>query len=228
MRAVRAVMSIQSSVVYGHVGSTAATLPLQRLGFDVWALPTVVYSSHAGYPGVRGRRTPVSTLRELLAGLAGARAARPLRGGAQRLPRPPRGLALRARGARGGARAAPRRLVRVRSRARRRGRAVRPGRTRAHVPRAGGAARRPARPEPLRAGVAGRPARARASPRPSRRRASCTQPVRARWSSRGSCSSTTAGRRSTSSAWTTTARGLRARRTSRSSGVAPAMSSPAC
>ena len=49
--------------------STAATVPLQRLGFDVWALPTVVYSSHAGYPGVRGRRTPISTLRELLAGL---------------------------------------------------------------------------------------------------------------------------------------------------------------
>ena len=62
-------MSIQSSVVYGHVGSTAATLPLQRLGFDVWALPTVIYSSHAGYPGVRGSRTPVETLRELLAGL---------------------------------------------------------------------------------------------------------------------------------------------------------------
>jgi pyridoxine kinase len=62
-------MSIQSSVVYGHVGSTAATIPLQRLGFDVWALPTVLYSSHAGYPGVRGRRTPVLALRELLAGL---------------------------------------------------------------------------------------------------------------------------------------------------------------
>ena len=69
MRTVRAVMSIQSTVVYGHVGSTAAALPLHRLGFDVWALPTVVYSSHAGYPGVRGRRTPVSELRELLAGL---------------------------------------------------------------------------------------------------------------------------------------------------------------
>jgi pyridoxine kinase len=69
MRPVRAVMSIQSSVVYGHVGSTAAALPLHRLGFDVWALPTVVYSSHAGYPGVRGRRTPISALRELLAGL---------------------------------------------------------------------------------------------------------------------------------------------------------------
>ena len=49
-------MSIQSSVVYGHVGSTAAAVPLHRLGFDVWALPTVVYSSHAGYPGVRGSR----------------------------------------------------------------------------------------------------------------------------------------------------------------------------
>jgi pyridoxine kinase len=69
MRSVRAVMSIQSTVVYGHVGSTAAALPLHRLGFDVWAMPTVVYSSHAGYPGVRGRRTSVSELRELLAGL---------------------------------------------------------------------------------------------------------------------------------------------------------------
>jgi pyridoxine kinase len=69
MPPVRAVMSIQSSVVYGHVGSTAAAIPLHRLGFDVWALPTVMYSSHAGYPGVRGRRTPVSALRELLAGL---------------------------------------------------------------------------------------------------------------------------------------------------------------
>jgi pyridoxine kinase len=62
-------MSIQSTVVYGHVGSTAAAVPLHRLGFDVWAMPTVVYSSHAGYPGVRGSRTPVATLRELLAGL---------------------------------------------------------------------------------------------------------------------------------------------------------------
>src|SRR4051794_1522926 len=69
MRTVRAVMSIQSTVVYGHVGSTAAALPLHRLGFDLWALPTVVYSSHAGYPGVRGRRTSASELRELLAGL---------------------------------------------------------------------------------------------------------------------------------------------------------------
>ncbi len=66
----RGVLSIQSSVVFGHVGSSAATLPLQRHGFDVWSLPTVVFSSHAGYSGFRGRKTPLSTLRELLDGLA--------------------------------------------------------------------------------------------------------------------------------------------------------------
>ena len=65
----RAILSLQSQVVYGHVGSSAATYPLQRLGFDVWSLPTVVFSSHAGYPGFRGRKTPITTLRELLRGL---------------------------------------------------------------------------------------------------------------------------------------------------------------
>ena len=65
----RGILSIQSSVVFGHVGSSAATLPLQRLGFDVWTLPTVLFSSHTGYSGFRGRKTPLSTLRELLDGL---------------------------------------------------------------------------------------------------------------------------------------------------------------
>ena len=70
LRHVRGVLSIQSSVVFGHVGSSAATLPLQRLGFDVWSLPTVLFSSHTGYSGFRGSKTPVATLRELLDGLA--------------------------------------------------------------------------------------------------------------------------------------------------------------
>jgi pyridoxine kinase len=33
---VKTVLSIQSWVSYGHVGNAAATLPLQRLGIDVW------------------------------------------------------------------------------------------------------------------------------------------------------------------------------------------------
>ena len=126
----------------------------------------------------------------------------------------PGGLELRARGARRRARAAPRRLVRLRSRARRRGRAVPPGRARAHVPRAGRAARRSARPQPLRARVARRPAGAhrrrggRGGGRAARGRA------REKSSSRGSCSTTRAARPSMSSGSTTTARGLRAPRTS--------------
>ncbi|MSO80329.1 MAG: pyridoxal kinase PdxY [Alphaproteobacteria bacterium] len=50
------ILSIQSHVAFGHVGNSAATLPLQRLGFEVLAVPTVVWSNHAGY-GDRGGPT---------------------------------------------------------------------------------------------------------------------------------------------------------------------------
>ena len=49
------ILSIQSHVVYGHVGNSAAVFPLQRLGREVWPLMTVQYSSHVGYAGWRGR-----------------------------------------------------------------------------------------------------------------------------------------------------------------------------
>ena len=48
------VLSIQSHVVYGHVGNSAAVFPLQRLGREVWPLMSVQFSSHTGYPGWRG------------------------------------------------------------------------------------------------------------------------------------------------------------------------------
>jgi pyridoxine kinase len=44
------ILSIQSSVAYGHVGNSAATFPLQRLGHEVWPVHTVVLSNHTGYP----------------------------------------------------------------------------------------------------------------------------------------------------------------------------------
>jgi pyridoxine kinase len=65
-----AVLSIQSSVVYGHVGAQAGSFPLQRLGIDVWTLPTVQLSAHAGYPGVKGRRTAPEEVQALGEGLA--------------------------------------------------------------------------------------------------------------------------------------------------------------
>ena len=65
----RAILSIQSHVVYGHVGNSAAVFALQRLGCEVWPLHTVQFSSHAGYPGWKGRAFNSAFLDELVAGL---------------------------------------------------------------------------------------------------------------------------------------------------------------
>ena len=43
------ILSIQSWVVYGHVGNAASVFPLQRLGAEVWAINTVQFSNHTGY-----------------------------------------------------------------------------------------------------------------------------------------------------------------------------------
>ena len=49
------ILSIQSSVAYGHVGNSAAVFPLQRLGHEVWPVNTVHFSNHTGYGAWRGR-----------------------------------------------------------------------------------------------------------------------------------------------------------------------------
>ena len=48
------ILSIQSSVAYGHVGNSAAAFPLQRLGHEVWPVYTVHFSNHTGYGEWRG------------------------------------------------------------------------------------------------------------------------------------------------------------------------------
>jgi len=63
------VLSIQSDVVYGHVGNGAARFALQRLGHEVWAVPTVLLSSHAGYAKVGGESLSADLLRRLVDGL---------------------------------------------------------------------------------------------------------------------------------------------------------------
>jgi pyridoxine kinase len=63
------ILSIQSHVVYGHVGNAAAVFPLQRLGREVWPLMTVQYSSHVGYPGWRGRAFDAAMIDDCLSGL---------------------------------------------------------------------------------------------------------------------------------------------------------------
>jgi pyridoxine kinase len=65
------ILSIQSSVVYGHVGNSAAALPLMRMGHEVWRLDTVAFSNHPGHGSFSGRVVPPAELAELLRGLKG-------------------------------------------------------------------------------------------------------------------------------------------------------------
>ena len=63
------ILSIQSSVAYGHVGNSAAVFPLQRLGHEVWPVFTVHFSNHTGYGAWRGPMLPASDVREVIIGM---------------------------------------------------------------------------------------------------------------------------------------------------------------
>jgi pyridoxine kinase len=64
------ILSIQSWVTYGHVGNAAAVFPLQRLGFETWAVNTVQFSNHTGYGAWRGTVCPPGEIAELIEGMA--------------------------------------------------------------------------------------------------------------------------------------------------------------
>ncbi|MCX7601887.1 MAG: pyridoxal kinase PdxY [Meiothermus sp.] len=66
----RNILSIQSWVAYGHVGNAAAVFPLQRMGFEVWAIHTVQFSNHTGYGQWRGMILPPEHLSEVVEGMA--------------------------------------------------------------------------------------------------------------------------------------------------------------
>jgi pyridoxine kinase len=63
------ILSIQSSVAYGHVGNSAAVFPLQRIGVEVWPVNTVQFSNHTGYGKWRGATVPVEVVRDVLQGI---------------------------------------------------------------------------------------------------------------------------------------------------------------
>jgi len=63
-------ISIQSHVVYGHVGNAAAVFALQRLGVEVWPIHTVELSNHPGYGDFSGRVKDAAAVRELVDGIA--------------------------------------------------------------------------------------------------------------------------------------------------------------
>ena len=63
------ILSIQSSVAYGHVGNSAAVFPLQRLGHEVWPVYTVHFSNHTGYGAWRGPLLAADDVREVITGI---------------------------------------------------------------------------------------------------------------------------------------------------------------
>ena len=62
-------LSIQSHVVYGHVGNAAAVFALQRLGVEVWPINTVQLSNHPGHGTFAGRVFDAAMIRELADGV---------------------------------------------------------------------------------------------------------------------------------------------------------------
>ncbi len=62
------ILAISSQVVRGHIGLSAAAPALQRLGHEVWPMPTILLSSHPGHP--RFAAAPMDPA--LLAGMAEA------------------------------------------------------------------------------------------------------------------------------------------------------------
>jgi len=64
-----AILSIQSHVVYGYAGNTAAVFPMQRLGREVWAINTVEFSNHTGYGSWKGKVLGGELADELVSGL---------------------------------------------------------------------------------------------------------------------------------------------------------------
>ncbi len=63
------ILSVQSSVAYGHVGNSAAVFPLQRLGHEVWPVLTVHFSNHTGYGEWRGPLLAADDVADVISGI---------------------------------------------------------------------------------------------------------------------------------------------------------------
>ena len=62
------VITVQSQLVYGHAGNSAAVPPLRALGVRVAEIPTTLLSNAPFYATMRGRMLPADWLAELLQG----------------------------------------------------------------------------------------------------------------------------------------------------------------
>lgn len=66
---VSTILSIQSSVAYGHVGNSAATFPLMRVGCEVWPVLTVHFSNNTSYPSKKGPLLRPEDVRDVVEGI---------------------------------------------------------------------------------------------------------------------------------------------------------------
>lgn len=63
------ILSIQSSVAYGHVGNSAATFPLMRRGIETWPVLTVHFSNNTSYPGWKGPLLRPEDVHDVVSGI---------------------------------------------------------------------------------------------------------------------------------------------------------------
>lgn len=63
------ILSISSQVVYGAVGNSAGVFALQRLGHEVWPVPTTLLSHHPGYGTPAGGPLPAAGISALIRSL---------------------------------------------------------------------------------------------------------------------------------------------------------------
>ena len=63
------ILSIQSSVAYGHAGNSAAVFPLMRSGVEVWPVITVHFSNNTSYGGWRGPVLDADDVAEVVRGI---------------------------------------------------------------------------------------------------------------------------------------------------------------
>lgn len=63
------ILTIQSHVVYGHAGNSAAVFPMSRLGANVWPINTVQFSNHTQYGQWRGQALPAEEITHLVDGI---------------------------------------------------------------------------------------------------------------------------------------------------------------
>ncbi len=65
------ILSIQSHVVFGCAGNSAAVFPMRRMGMEVWPLNTVQFSNHTQYlEGFKGIPMPAGHIEDLINGLS--------------------------------------------------------------------------------------------------------------------------------------------------------------